>query len=236
MPARLRGVKAAVGIPVWANGDVTSAQGALALLAATGCDGVAVGRGAMGNPWLFGQIAAALAGQAVPPAPPLAQRLAVMRRHVYELCEDKGEYIGMREARSHAAWYLHGLRGAAALRRMCCGMEHFEDLDTVIARVWEYQREEAGRTRNGPKKAWRNPYMAREKQRTEWPFGNSVPGFSVFLSQAALRAARKRGAALIRGSARPVSRHSRAAYAPENILPPGTAWRAARPSAGPWRR
>ena len=137
-------VKAAVGIPVWANGDVTSAQGALALLAATGCDGVAVGRGAMGNPWLFGQIAAALAGQAVPPAPPLAQRLAVMRRHVYELCEDKGEYIGMREARSHAAWYLHGLRGAAALRRMCCGMEHFEDLDAVIARVWEYQREEAG--------------------------------------------------------------------------------------------
>lgn len=67
-----------------------------------------------------------------------------MRRHVYELCEDKGEYIGMREARSHAAWYLHGLRGAAALRRMCCGMEHFEDLDAVIARVWEYQREEAG--------------------------------------------------------------------------------------------
>ena len=61
-----------------------------------------------------------------------------------QMCEDKGEYIGMREARSHAAWYLHGLRGAAALRRMCCGMEHFEDLDAVIARVWEYQREEAG--------------------------------------------------------------------------------------------
>ena len=136
-------VKAAVRIPVWANGDVASAQGALALLAATGCDGVAVGRGAMGNPWLFGQIAAAMAGSEIPPAPPLARRLAVMRRHVRELCEDKGEYIGMREARSHAAWYLHGLRGAAALRRMCCGMERFEDLDAVIARVWEYQREEA---------------------------------------------------------------------------------------------
>ena len=136
-------VKAAVRIPVWANGDVASAQGALALLAATGCDGVAVGRGAMGNPWLFGQIAAAMAGSEIPPAPPLARRLAVMRRHVRELCEDKGEYIGMREARSHAAWYLHGLRGAAALRRMCCGMERFEDLDAVIARGWEYQREEA---------------------------------------------------------------------------------------------
>ena len=97
----------------------------------------------MGNPWLFGQIAAAMAGSEIPPAPPLARRLAVMRRHVRELCEDKGEYIGMREARSHAAWYLHGLRGAAALRRMCCGMERFEDLDAVIARVWEYQREEA---------------------------------------------------------------------------------------------
>ena len=185
-------VKAAVGIRVGQRRRDQRA-GALALLAATGCDGVAVGRGAMGNPWLFGQIAAALAGQAVPPAPPLAQRLAVMRRHVYELCEDKGEYIGMREARSHAAWYLHGLRGAAALRRMCCGMEHFEDLDAVIARVWEYQREEAGPDAERPKKAWRNPYMAREKQRTEWPFGNSVPGFSVFLSQAALRAARKKG-------------------------------------------
>ncbi len=136
-------VKTSVSIPVWANGDVASVQNALDLLRMTGCDGVAVGRGAMGNPWLFGQIRAALAGEKVPEAPGLCERLAVMRRHVSELCEDKGEYIGMREARSHAAWYLHGLRGAAALRRMCCGMEHFEDLDALIACVWRYQHDEA---------------------------------------------------------------------------------------------
>ena len=139
----IRQVKQAVQVPVIGNGDVVDAQSACQLLDATGCDMVLVGRGAMGNPWLFGQRAAAMAGGERPPAPPLARRLAVMRRHVRELCEDKGEYIGMREARSHAAWYLHGLWGAAALRRMCCGMERFEDLDAVIARVWEYQREEA---------------------------------------------------------------------------------------------
>ena len=116
-------------------------QRALALLAATGCDGVAVGRGAMGNPWLFGQIAAAMECREVPPPPSLHERFRVLRRHIYDMCEDKGEYIAMQQARTHAAWYMHGLRGAATLRRECCGMLHFTDLDRVIEHAWELQRE-----------------------------------------------------------------------------------------------
>ena len=134
-------IKAAVDIPVLANGDVTDAESALALLAATGCDGVAVGRGAMGNPWLFGQIAAAMECREVPPPPSLHERFRVLRRHIYDMCEDKGEYIAMQQARTHAAWYMHGLRGAATLRRECCGMLHFTDLDRVIEHAWELQRE-----------------------------------------------------------------------------------------------
>ena len=119
-PEEIAKIKAAVDIPVLANGDVTDAESALALLAATGCDGVAVGRGAMGNPWLFGQIAAAMECREVPPPPSLHERFRVLRRHIYDMCEDKGEYIAMQQARTHAAWYMHGLRGAATLRRACC--------------------------------------------------------------------------------------------------------------------
>ena len=139
--AAIAAIKQAVSVPVLANGDVTDAESALALLAATGCDGVAVGRGAMGNPWLFGQIAAAMECREVPPPPSLHERFRVLRRHIYDMCEDKGEYIAMQQARTHAAWYMHGLRGAATLRRECCGMLHFTDLDRVIEHAWELQRE-----------------------------------------------------------------------------------------------
>ena len=134
-------IKAAVSIPVLANGDITTADEALALLRATGCDGVAVGRGAMGNPWLFGQIAAAMRGEAAPPLPTLAERFATLRSHIYAMCEDKGEFVAMQQARTHASWYMHGLHGAAALRRECCGMTVFADLDAVIAQARQLQQE-----------------------------------------------------------------------------------------------
>lgn len=129
-------------IPVLANGDVTSAEGALALLDATGCDGVAVGRGAMGDPWLFARIAAAMNGGPVPAPPALAERFRVLRRHIYEMCEEKGEFIAMQQARSHAGWYMRGLRGAASLRRECCALRHFSDLDVLIERAWALQNTE----------------------------------------------------------------------------------------------
>ena len=81
-------------------------------------------------------------GRPIPPEPALAERFSVLRRHIYDMCEDKGEYVAMREARTHAAWYMHGLRGAARLRRECCGMERFTDLDRVIDLAWELQKSE----------------------------------------------------------------------------------------------
>lgn len=140
-PAEIARIKQAVSIPVVANGDVTSAESALALIDATGCDGVAVGRGAMGNPWLFAQIAAAMRGEKVPPAPGLQERFRVLRHHIYNMCEDKGERVAMMEARSHAAWYMHGLKGAARLRRECCAMTHFTDLEPVIELAFSLQRD-----------------------------------------------------------------------------------------------
>lgn len=141
----IRRIQKAVTIPVLANGDVTSADGALQLIQETECAGVAVGRGAMGNPWLFAQIAAVLQGNKPPPPPGLAERFRVLRAHIYEMCEDKGERVAMMQARSHAAWYMHGLRGAAQLRRMCSEMLCFTDLDGVIDAAWDAQRTEQTR-------------------------------------------------------------------------------------------
>ena len=105
-------VKRAVSIPVIANGDVDSAQKAMDILQATGADAVMIGRGALGNPWLFGQCNALLAGEDIPPLPPLRERLETARRQIVLAAEQKGEHIAMLQARKHIAWYLKGVRGA----------------------------------------------------------------------------------------------------------------------------
>ena len=132
-------IKAAVGIPVLANGDVTTAEGALELLRRTGCDGVMIGRGALGEPWLFDRVRAALLGQPAPAEPTLNQRMNTLRAQIYEMCEDKGEWLAMPQARSQAMHYMKGLRGAAALRRYCSMLEHFTDVDTLIDAVYKLQ-------------------------------------------------------------------------------------------------
>lgn len=132
-------IKAAVGIPVLANGDVTTAEGALELLQRTGCDGVMIGRGALGEPWLFDRVRAALLGQPAPAEPTLNQRMNTLRAQIYEMCEDKGEWLAMPQARSQAMHYMKGLRGAAALRRYCSMLEHFTDVDTLIDAVYKLQ-------------------------------------------------------------------------------------------------
>ena len=132
-------IKAAVGVPVLANGDVTTAEGALALLQRTGCDGVMIGRGALGEPWLFDRVRAALLGQPAPAEPTLNQRMNTLRAQIYEMCEDKGEWLAMPQARSQAMHYMKGLRGAAALRRYCSMLEHFTDVDTLIDAVYKLQ-------------------------------------------------------------------------------------------------
>ena len=132
-------IKQAVDIPVLANGDVTSAAGALALLQETGCDGVMIGRAALGDPWLFERVRAALLGEQPPAAPTLRQRMDALRAQIYEMCEEKGEYLAMPQARSQAMHYMKGLRGAAALRRYCSMLEHFTDVDTLIDAVYRLQ-------------------------------------------------------------------------------------------------
>jgi len=127
----IREVKQAVGIPVIGNGDVIDGPGARHMLAYTGCDGVMIGRGAMGRPWVFQLISAYLKDGTVLPEPPLDARLDTMLRHVRLLCEYKGQRIGMMEARKHAAWYLRGLRGGAVLRRAVVTIESISELEAI---------------------------------------------------------------------------------------------------------
>ncbi len=131
-------VKQCVKIPVIANGDVTDIDSYLAILKKTCCDGVAIGRGAMGNPWLFSQISAAASGKSIPAMPTIAQKLAVMKEHIYAMCMDKGEFVAMQQARSIAGHYMHGLKGAASLRRACCALKSFTDLDEIINTAFEH--------------------------------------------------------------------------------------------------
>ena len=133
----IRQVKQAVQVPVIGNGDVTDGPSAARLLAETGCDMVMVGRGALGNPWVFRQINAYLTDSCtlIPP-PGVAERIVVIKRHIDALCALKGEDRALREARKHVGWYLHGLRGAAQFRRQAGELCTLADLDQLLAHVY----------------------------------------------------------------------------------------------------
>lgn len=128
----IKAVKEAVTIPVIGNGDITTAEEAQSMFEETGCDLVMIGRGALGNPWLFMQIYSWLHDELQIPMPTQTQRLYVMMRHIKQLCEYKGEDIGMREARKHVGWYLKGFKGASALRREANTLKTFGDLEKLL--------------------------------------------------------------------------------------------------------
>ncbi|MBE6829142.1 MAG: tRNA dihydrouridine synthase DusB [Ruminococcaceae bacterium] len=128
----IRQVKQAVGIPVIGNGDVVSAQTAAQMLEQTGCDAVMVGRGALGNPWIFSQINAYLTDSCrIVPPPDIHERILVMLRHIRLMCEYKGEHRAMNEARKHVGWYLKGMKNAASFRRRAGALESWEQLEEL---------------------------------------------------------------------------------------------------------
>ncbi len=126
-------VKAAVSVPVCGNGDVRSGQDAVAMRERTGCDGVMIARAAEGNPWVFAQAKAALAGASQPEPPTAAQRLAMAQRHARLLSQREGRNIV--RMRKHAMWYVAGLPGAAAARRRINECESLEDFERVLGEL-----------------------------------------------------------------------------------------------------
>ncbi len=130
--ARLRDAVPA-HVPVLGNGDIFSAQDALDMVARTGCDGVVVGRGCLGRPWLFGDLEAAFAGRELPAPPSLGQVAATLRRHAVLLCEHMGDHKGIRDVRKHIAWYLKGFPVGPELRRGLGMVESIDHLDELLS-------------------------------------------------------------------------------------------------------
>lgn len=128
-------VKKAVDIPVIANGDIVDEQSAAIMFEKTNCDAIMIGRGALGNPWIFRRINAYLNECRVLPDVSINEKMVVMLKHIQKIIEYKGEYTAMREARHHAAYYTKGIRGGAALRKEISTFEHFEQLEELAYKI-----------------------------------------------------------------------------------------------------
>ncbi|WP_067621530.1 tRNA dihydrouridine synthase DusB [Alicyclobacillus acidiphilus] len=128
----IRKVKEAVHIPVIGNGDVTGPLEAKRMLEETGCDAVMVGRAALGNPWIFREIAHYLETGEFLAGPDVEERIAVTLRHMRLLVDHKGEDIGVREMRKHAAWYIKGLPGSAEMRTVINQQTTMEGMERAL--------------------------------------------------------------------------------------------------------
>ena len=133
-------VKKSVSIPVIGNGDIVDGKSAKKMLDETGCDFLMVGRGALGNPWIFRCINAYLNNETEYTEPTLEEKMEVMLTHIGTLCEYKGTRVGMREARKHAAWYIKGIRGAASFRQEIGNLSSMDELSALAERVIDSQR------------------------------------------------------------------------------------------------
>ncbi|GAB2916691.1 tRNA dihydrouridine synthase DusB [Rhodococcus aerolatus] len=133
--AALKDHLGSTGVPVLGNGDVFEAPDAVRMMAETGCDGVVVGRGCLGRPWLFAELSAAVAGRPLPTPPDLGGVAAVMGRHADLLVEHHGEDKGLRDLRKHVAWYLRGFPVGSELRRGLAMVATRAELDELLGRL-----------------------------------------------------------------------------------------------------
>jgi nifR3 family TIM-barrel protein len=133
--ARLKEHLSDLGTPVLGNGDIWTADDALRMVAETGADGVVVGRGCLGRPWLFGQLAAAFTGEPIPADPDLAGVLTLLRRHAQLLCADYGEDKGCRDIRKHMAWYLKGFAVRQQIRQALGNVRSLAELDDLLGQI-----------------------------------------------------------------------------------------------------
>ncbi len=130
--------KKAVNIPIIGNGDIYTAQNALEMLDKTGCDGVMVGRGAEGNPWIFSELSASLRGNKYTPPSP-QERLAVAMSQLDEMIASKGIRMGVAEAKKHMAWYICGMKDSAAARTRIMLASSPEEIKEIFYRLLEKQ-------------------------------------------------------------------------------------------------
>lgn len=128
----IKRVKQAVKIPVVGNGDVTSPEKAKEMLEQTGVDGIMIARGAQGNPWIFKQVKTYLDTGELLPGPGLSERVDMALRHARAEVAFKGEYTGIREMRSHLAWYMSGFKGASVLRGQVNYIESYEQMEKIL--------------------------------------------------------------------------------------------------------
>lgn len=128
-------VKQAVSIPVIGNGDIKDEQTAAIMFEKTNCDAIMIGRGALGNPWIFRRLNAYFSECRVLPEVSVNEKMVVMLRHIQKIIDYKGEYTALREARHHAAYYTKGLHGGAAFRREMGQLETYEQLQELAVRI-----------------------------------------------------------------------------------------------------
>lgn len=128
----IRRLKSSVDIPVIGNGDIFSPKDAVDILEYTNCDGIAIGRGAQGNPWIFRRINNVLQGKE-DRLPTVEEKINTSIRHLNLICDIKGEKIGVREMRKHTTWYLKGLKNSNEIKNKVNNIESKEALENLLS-------------------------------------------------------------------------------------------------------